>query len=192
MCRGVICLLKVVDGEVRKGDRITAAFNGEHHDVLEVRSLHIELQRVWHSVHYKHDGMTSILSKLAFSPRKIFPLHSLCMYGSEIISKTGREAAHMYPCLLLKIVGALKVNDKICEEIAPHIAYQGLCLFPSGRPTGARALFHRQVVRRAGGVCHHRHEDHQECTNRRHLASLQAARRGLARLQALQKHGLCW
>jgi len=29
-------LLKVVDGEVFKGDKITAASNGEHYDILEV------------------------------------------------------------------------------------------------------------------------------------------------------------
>lgn len=36
----MICLLKIVDGEVVKGDRITAASNGEHHDILEVRTLY--------------------------------------------------------------------------------------------------------------------------------------------------------
>lgn len=46
-CRGVICLLKVVDGEVVKGDRITTASNGEHYDILEVRSLCSKNSGTW-------------------------------------------------------------------------------------------------------------------------------------------------
>lgn len=38
LCRGVICLLKVVDGSVTKGDRVIASSTGEVYDVLEVRS----------------------------------------------------------------------------------------------------------------------------------------------------------
>ena len=38
VCRGVICLLKVVDGSVVKGDRVIASSTGEVYDVLEVGS----------------------------------------------------------------------------------------------------------------------------------------------------------
>jgi len=38
LCRGVICLLKVVDGSVIKGDRVIASSTGETYDVLEVGS----------------------------------------------------------------------------------------------------------------------------------------------------------
>ena len=42
VCRGVICLLKVVDGSVTKGDRVIASSTGEVYDVLEVRSFTVE------------------------------------------------------------------------------------------------------------------------------------------------------
>ena len=38
MCRGVICLLRVVDGIVKKGDKVIASSSGEIYDVLEVRN----------------------------------------------------------------------------------------------------------------------------------------------------------
>jgi len=42
VCRGVICLLKVVDGSVVKGDRVIASSTGEVYDVLEVTSSTVE------------------------------------------------------------------------------------------------------------------------------------------------------
>ncbi len=42
VCRGVICLLKVVDGSVVKGDRVIASSTGEVYDVLEVGSSTVE------------------------------------------------------------------------------------------------------------------------------------------------------
>lgn len=36
--RGVICLLKVVDGMLKKGDRVVAASTEETYDVLEVNA----------------------------------------------------------------------------------------------------------------------------------------------------------
>ena len=36
--RGVICLLRVVDGMVKKGDKVIASSSGEIYDVLEVRN----------------------------------------------------------------------------------------------------------------------------------------------------------
>jgi len=37
--RGVICLVEVVDGQVKKGDRITAASTGEHYDIQDLGLL---------------------------------------------------------------------------------------------------------------------------------------------------------
>jgi len=34
--RGVVCLVEVVDGSVRAGDRLTAASTGDNYDVSEV------------------------------------------------------------------------------------------------------------------------------------------------------------
>ena len=39
MLRGVICLLKVVDGTLKKGDRVVAASTEETYDVLEVSAF---------------------------------------------------------------------------------------------------------------------------------------------------------
>ena len=36
--RGVVCLVEVVDGALRAGDRVTAASSGETYDVAEVRA----------------------------------------------------------------------------------------------------------------------------------------------------------
>lgn len=36
--RGVVCLVEVVDGTLRAGDRVTAASSGETYDVAEVRA----------------------------------------------------------------------------------------------------------------------------------------------------------
>lgn len=36
-CRGVICLVEVVDGRVHKGDRLTGIATGDSYDVTEVR-----------------------------------------------------------------------------------------------------------------------------------------------------------
>jgi translation elongation factor EF-4 len=35
--RGVICLVEIVDGELRKGDRVVAFSSGEAYDILEVK-----------------------------------------------------------------------------------------------------------------------------------------------------------
>lgn len=34
--RGVICLVEVVDGRLRKGDKVVASSSGEAYDILEV------------------------------------------------------------------------------------------------------------------------------------------------------------
>lgn len=38
--RGVVCLIEVVDGSIRKGDRITAASTDENYEVLEIGLMH--------------------------------------------------------------------------------------------------------------------------------------------------------
>ena len=43
MLRGVICLLKVVDGTLKKGDRVVAASTEETYDVLEVSATPSDL-----------------------------------------------------------------------------------------------------------------------------------------------------
>ena len=40
--RGVVCLVEVVDGTLRVGDRVTAASSGETYDVAEVRSGRVQ------------------------------------------------------------------------------------------------------------------------------------------------------
>ena len=53
--RGVVCLVEVVDGTLRVGDRVTAASSGETYDVAEVRAsegIGIRLHHVpggWHA-----------------------------------------------------------------------------------------------------------------------------------------------
>ena len=49
-CRGVICLLKVVDGTLTKGDRVIASSTGEMYDVLEVCSQIVLMLHVYFSV----------------------------------------------------------------------------------------------------------------------------------------------
>lgn len=39
VCRGVICLVRIVDGEVVKGDKVTSISSGMNHDVLEVKTF---------------------------------------------------------------------------------------------------------------------------------------------------------
>ena len=34
--RGVICLIEIIDGELKKGDRVTSAYTGEHYEVLDL------------------------------------------------------------------------------------------------------------------------------------------------------------
>ena len=38
-CRGVVCLVAVVDGRVRRGDRLTSASTGDEYEVNEVGML---------------------------------------------------------------------------------------------------------------------------------------------------------
>jgi elongation factor 4 len=40
--RGVICLIEIIDGEIKKGDKITAANTGQSYDVLEVGLMYPE------------------------------------------------------------------------------------------------------------------------------------------------------
>ncbi|KAL0048521.1 hypothetical protein WJX82_004995 [Trebouxia sp. C0006] len=55
--RGVICLLKVVDGSVVKGDRVIASSTGEVYDVLEaIEELLIEAQ------HYRVLGLVALIN----------------------------------------------------------------------------------------------------------------------------------
>ena len=42
--RGVICLVNIVDGSIKKGDKIQAASSGKVYDALEVGVLHPELE----------------------------------------------------------------------------------------------------------------------------------------------------
>ena len=42
--RGVVCLVEVVDGALRAGDRVTAASSGETYDVAEVRTSNMQVQ----------------------------------------------------------------------------------------------------------------------------------------------------
>ena len=67
----------------------------------------------------------------------------------------------------------------------------GKCAAPTaGGGAGSRGGGHRQAVHWAGGLSHHRHEDHPECPSRGHLAPGQAECAGPARLQASQVYGL--
>ena len=36
-CRGMICLVEVVDGELVKGDKVTSVSSGRHHDIPKVQ-----------------------------------------------------------------------------------------------------------------------------------------------------------
>ena len=49
-CRGVICLLKVVDGTLTKGDRVIASSTGEMYDVLEVCSHDVMMLHAYFGV----------------------------------------------------------------------------------------------------------------------------------------------
>lgn len=53
-CRGVICLVEVIDGRVVKGDRVSGVASGETYDVNEVQSDLISRTALKNSRGFRH------------------------------------------------------------------------------------------------------------------------------------------
>ena len=81
--RGVVCLVEVVDGTLRSGDRLTASSTGANYDVAEVcsRSRNIPQKECTKTLPLKCH-----LHKAAQKPVSLY-FHFTCMFGRGAMDK---------------------------------------------------------------------------------------------------------